>query len=394
MKIKIILFESYRGLVSGWATRYVGIIKELVKTHDVYLFAPGDTSLLKEHFGSAFVCKPTCDTYRVQFTAIKYLRSLILPKKEQIFLPGFNYNREFHTIITNDKNHYDYVIYFNLSAFIQYKCHDVKTPAVCDLCDSLYRHFTSSLKNSTTAKKRVVTMLDMFYLCRVKRKYVPRDLSIITITDIDSMYVKKILKRNRIITIPNGVNLPAISIDDQYIDAKKKSTMILFFGSLDYQPNKDSVAYILDHLWPEIVKKYPDLQLVIAGRNPDQSLITRCRDITNGKLYADVADPMNLYSKARFTLLPIHSGGGMKNKILESFACGTPVITTPEGAIGISMEHKVHGFIKNTMKDLLNGVDFFMAMDLMNYKKTVYACRALAERYSWEQAGQRLFQKA
>jgi glycosyltransferase involved in cell wall biosynthesis len=232
----------------------------------------------------------------------------------------------------------------------------------------------------------MITIIDIVYLFRVKRKYIPDNLHIVTITDIDSLYVKKILKRNRIVTIPNGVDLPALRIDDHYIASKKKSNMVLFFGSLDYQPNKDSIAFILDHLWPDIVYKYPELQLVIAGRNPDPSLTKQMKNVKNGNLYADVADPASFYAKARFTLMPIYSGGGMKNKILESFACGTPIITTPEGAIGIAMEHTKHCFIGNFKQELLDCVSLILSLHSSDYKMLVFECRKLAEKYTWASA--------
>ena len=40
---------------------------------------------------------------------------------------------------------------------------------------------------------------------------------------------------------------------------------IIYTGSYSYKPNKDAIDYLNNHIMPELIKKIPNLKLVLTG---------------------------------------------------------------------------------------------------------------------------------
>jgi len=60
-----------------------------------------------------------------------------------------------------------------------------------------------------------------------------------------------------------------------------------------------------------------------------------------------VPDLSGLYERSAVTVAPILGGSGVRMKLLEAFQNGVPVITTPEGARGLSLENGREAFIES-----------------------------------------------
>lgn len=109
-----------------------------------------------------------------------------------------------------------------------------------------------------------------------------------------------------------------------------KEPFILFFGSLDYQPNRDAVEVIHKEIAPRVWNKDPNAKFVIVGRNPPENI--RNKNIVFTGAVENIADYINA---SDVVIVPILTGGGVKMKILESLACGKSVVSTTLGSEGI-----------------------------------------------------------
>lgn len=391
MKIKIVLDNCFQGMVSGWATRFMGLITQLYERHELFIFAPGETSLLQEYFPKAFICPSTSSESIVpKFTLAKFVISLVFPNKRSLFLPGWQFYPEFYKIVNNDKKEYDMLVYFGLSSYVYYHNSSLQVQAICDVCDSLIRLNKSQARISKDLKTKIVSIIDLYYIKKIKRKYIKKDLMVSAITNLDTRYVKSILPKNNVVTIPNGVASPNYPIDKQLENNKFDSNEILFCGSLNYEPNIYAVIYILKELWPILCDKYPSLTLRFAGRNPTPELLNEIKNSERVKIYKNVGDIFDQYKVAKIFLSPMFTGGGMKNKILEALISGTPVITNREAIAGIDMESGVHGFLGETTAELIRSVDVILGYDKSTYSKMMYSCEELGKKYSWGASGSKL----
>lgn len=120
----------------------------------------------------------------------------------------------------------------------------------------------------------------------------------------------------------------AVSNKRQKFNQKK---VLLFWGAMDRTENVEAVL----NFW----KLYKDLIiqknyiLYVVGANPHKKLL----NINHNKFIVTgyVEDPSEYFIKAKYGIVPLLSGAGIKVKTLEMLAAGLPVISTSIGAEGV-----------------------------------------------------------
>ncbi|HEX2972828.1 MAG TPA: glycosyltransferase family 4 protein [Tepidisphaeraceae bacterium] len=154
---------------------------------------------------------------------------------------------------------------------------------------------------------------------------------VVTVSREDAILVQEQFGVPHVAVVENG-------IDKNYFAAAtgtREPHTILFLGSLDWRPNLDAAALLLDQIFPEVRRQVPTAQLCIVGRNPSQSLIERVRQSPQVQLHADVNDVRPYLAQSAVMAVPLRIGGGSRLKILEALACGLPVVSTAVGAEGL-----------------------------------------------------------
>ena len=127
---------------------------------------------------------------------------------------------------------------------------------------------------------------------------------------------------------PNGV-------DDAFFDVTGPGEGALFFGAMDYGPNRRGLERFLAEGWPVVQRALPGARLQVAGPGSER--------IEGGLGVVD--DLPALLATARAVVVPIWEGGGTRLKVLEALAAGRAVVSTPLGAEGIGFEHGRHGVL-------------------------------------------------
>lgn len=142
------------------------------------------------------------------------------------------------------------------------------------------------------------------------------------------------MPKDRLKTLPNGVDLSLFRLQAQANTRKAlawpNAPTLLSVGNL--VENKGH------HLAIEALKHLPDFRLVIAGEGPQRAALERLASdslvATRVQFLGHVAPDQlaSCYSAADLLVLP-SSREGWPNVLLESMACGTPVVATKVGGI-------------------------------------------------------------
>ncbi len=122
----------------------------------------------------------------------------------------------------------------------------------------------------------------------------------------------------------------------------REAGRILFLGSLDWRPNLDAVALLVDQVFPEVRRQEPAACLSLVGRNPPAWLRSRVAGLEGVALHANVADVRPHLHRSGVLAVPLRIGGGSRLKILEALACGLPVVATRVGAEGLCLVPDKH----------------------------------------------------
>lgn len=143
------------------------------------------------------------------------------------------------------------------------------------------------------------------------------------------------LSPQRVTVAPNGVDLAALKAPTKEALPKERTRRrVLFFGVLSYPPNRDAVLALSNEIAPDAPD---DIDFLIAGTG-EGDLPELCPNL---EFQGFVDDIHALIRECDGVIVPLKSGGGTRMKILESIACGRPVLSTTLGAEGL--DHDILG---------------------------------------------------
>ena len=131
--------------------------------------------------------------------------------------------------------------------------------------------------------------------------------------------------------IPNGVDLDRFA----FSDPAGRPPVMIFFGNLGYFHNVEPARFLASEVLPRVRQGVPEAVLRIAGARPSASL-RRAVEARGAELIDSPADLIGELRRAAVAVLPMFSGSGIKNKVLEAFAVGLPVVANASGVEGIA----------------------------------------------------------
>lgn len=109
-------------------------------------------------------------------------------------------------------------------------------------------------------------------------------------------------------------------------------------GTFRHRPNMDACNFLVREIWPQIRAALPDAQLDLLGSHPTP-VANALHSSAEGVNVIGHVTPSQLARRltgARALLAPLRFGAGLKGKVVEAWAHGTPVVTTPIGAEGMT----------------------------------------------------------
>ncbi|GAA1428241.1 hypothetical protein GCM10009616_07380 [Microlunatus lacustris] len=133
--------------------------------------------------------------------------------------------------------------------------------------------------------------------------------------------------------------LPLIRVRAQRPRHFDGSPTFVFLGGLDFPPNRDGLAWFLGHAKDEVLAAVPDFRLLVVGRGSDTAMPDEAAawgDHVQALGWVDDLD--EVLSSAAGLLSPLRIGSGTKIKVLEALARSLPVVATPHGVLGLSVD--------------------------------------------------------
>lgn len=198
-------------------------------------------------------------------------------------------------------------------------------------------------------------------------------------------FIAKGVPAAKLAVVPNGVD-PGIMHPDEAARAAVRAElgiddstrMHFFFGQLDYAPNREALAIIASEILPRLDATGGDYQLTVAGKG-DLAAPRAAYSHPRLRFLGAVPAIAPYINAADDVLVPIRSGGGTRLKILETIACGTPVVSTTIGAEGIDAA------VCGGLLAIEDGWDAFAAKlsGAGAVKRTGNVPAGFLDRYSW-----------
>ena len=196
------------------------------------------------------------------------------------------------------------------------------------------------------------------------------------------------IPEGKIRIVPNGVSVFEIEPASPAAVSQAKGdlgliaqTVVLFIGG-EYGTNTDSLEFVVKELAPEL----RECQFAVMGEIKDSYLRHSGRaesDLPpNLHFFGAVDDATRLYAAADVAIHPTFKDSGVNTKMLECFAAGLPVVSTPRGARHIDMDNEVHGIICEP-GEFLTRLGELVRDDGRRSELGANARRLAEEKYDW-----------
>ncbi|MBK8095786.1 MAG: glycosyltransferase [Planctomycetes bacterium] len=163
---------------------------------------------------------------------------------------------------------------------------------------------------------------------RYEQRLLRRCARVVAISDADAAFVRS-LTSTPIAVVPSGIDPAAWQCEPQVPAAP---ATIVFVGYWKHQPNVDAARWLVQEILPLVHAAVPAARVELIGRDVTAAVSTLAaeRVIVRGF----VPDLAAALAAATVVALPLRAGGGLRGKLLEAWAAGKAVVTTPVGCEG------------------------------------------------------------
>lgn len=190
----------------------------------------------------------------------------------------------------------------------------------------------------------------------------------------------------RAVVIPNGVDLDRF----RFRPLSDRPPVLLFFGNLGYFHNVEPARFLAYNLIPRVRAEIPEARLRIVGARPAKEVLALA-GLPGVEMVGPVPDMTAELHNAAASVVPMFTGSGIKNKVLESFSSGTPVITNALGIKGVEGAEAGTHYVEAEGAGGLAGACVSLLRDRPRAETMASAARGLVQqRYTWAAQAERL----
>ncbi len=227
-------------------------------------------------------------------------------------------------------------------------CKFLKNPGQNDLSSKILKRKQQVLAN----KNLQIVTCSNWLANKAKNSYLLKNADVTAIPNpIDTSTFKPIDK----ITLRNQLQLP---------DNKK----LILFGAanvMDERKGLRSLVEALKKLKEENIELANESEILLFGKSNEEFLKQLPLKVNNLGVIRGEQNVAKVYAAADVFVLPSLEDN-LPNTVMESLACGTPVVAFKIGGIPEMIAHKVNGYLSDYkyIGSLLDGLNFVLTNDL------------------------------
>ena len=190
----------------------------------------------------------------------------------------------------------------------------------------------------------------------LERRWLPRYSLLLATSEQDAGRIRAIAPRTGVAVYPNSIPLLDCPPRDE-------RDLIVFSGTLEYEPNRTAVRYFSTQIWPTLRQKYPSLRWRLVGRNAE-AVERYVGGDPRIECTGPVDDAIPHLSAAKAAVVPLLSGSGTRLKIIEAWAAGTAVVSTTLGAEGLPARHGDNILLADSPESFASGAALLLESPL------------------------------
>ena len=197
--------------------------------------------------------------------------------------------------------------------------------------------------------------------------------------------------RAELIADAPGANVVTIDPGVSVVPARRPrpAGRVGFIGGMSYAPNLEGLTWFVEQVWPRLRAWHPDAQFHVAGRG-GQGLASWLHSIPGVEFHGEVEDAQAFVQSMTLTVSPIHSGGGVRIKILEGLASGSPMVSTRFGLGALPLVAGEDIFTADSAAEFADACAALMADPARADALGMAGQQTVAREFSWEASAAKL----
>ncbi len=209
-----------------------------------------------------------------------------------------------------------------------------------------------SANETNPVKKKYLKVLSN-RIKKFEQSYINKYDLLVPITDRDLKVFNKMGNNKPAKTSMTGIDISDLISDTSSIEYPS----VFHIGALDWAPNQEGLHWFFNNVWQNLSTKQPNLKLYIAGRNAPDNFIEIIKKQPNTIYLGEVENAYKFMNSKAIMIVPLHSGSGMRIKIIEGMALSKTIVSTKIGTEGIPTENGKNILIANTAQEFSGAIE-------------------------------------
>jgi polysaccharide biosynthesis protein PslH len=266
---------------------------------------------------------------------------------------------------------------------------DVLMPARIDVASVMFTHnveaeiFERHVKR-TTGLWRLVWADQSRKMARLEQQSLSRYDTVIAVSERDRDVLAKRYRLPVAEAIDTGVDLDFFAMNPPDAAPGPDGGTLIFTATMSWAANIDGIHFLLDEVFPLLMRARPKLRAVIIGRDPPAALADKIRERgLNVTLTGFVDDIRPYVARANVYVIPLFVGSGTRIKAFEAMAMGRPVVSTTLGMEGLDVTDGENFVRADDAAAFARSILTLMGDGAMRARIAGAARRLMEERFSW-----------
>jgi glycosyltransferase involved in cell wall biosynthesis len=197
------------------------------------------------------------------------------------------------------------------------------------------------------------------------------------VSEVDAGVYRRFFPGRPVTVVPNGVDIEYFAP----LSTKPDPAYVVFEGNMNYGPNIDTAQRLVREILPRLSSRVGEVQIGIVGRDPSPEVLRLASDRV--EVTGSVADVRPFLARATVFACPMRLGSGIKNKILQAWAMGRPVVATTASLGGLAARDGVNILVRDRPQEFADAVAQLIRAPARADTIGVAGRQTVETEYSW-----------